>query len=78
MSDDPLAAVAVAATVATVRVDTEGGMLARARRVVLPASLLLNCENLPLSLSGTLLDPIKLMDSPCWTNGGRLLTSFVF
>lgn len=45
MSDETLAAVAVAATVATVRVDTEGGTLARARRVVLPASLLLNCEN---------------------------------
>lgn len=41
MSDD-LSAVDVAATVVTVRVDTEGGMLARARRVVLPASLLLN------------------------------------
>lgn len=46
MSDD-LSAVDVAATVVTVRVDTEGGMLARARRVVLPASLLLNCENIP-------------------------------
>lgn len=49
MSDD-LSAVDVAATVVTVRVDTEGEMLARvARRVVLPASLLLNCENFSFS-----------------------------
>lgn len=44
MSDD-LSAVDVVVTVVTVRVDTEGGMLARARRVVLPASMLLNCEH---------------------------------
>lgn len=44
MSDD-LSAVDVAATVVTVRVDTEEGMLVRARRVVLPASLLLNCKH---------------------------------
>lgn len=60
MSDD-LSAVDVAATVVTVRVDTEGGMLARARRVVLPASLLLNCENSPplssLEMNGFLLRP---------------------
>lgn len=46
MSDD-LSAVDVAATVVTVRVDTEEGMLVRARRVVLPASLLLNCKHSP-------------------------------
>lgn len=50
MSDD-LSAVDVAATVATVRVDTEEGMLVRARRVVLPASLLLNCKHSPFYLS---------------------------
>lgn len=44
MSDD-LSAVDVAATVVTVRVDTEEGMLVRAKRVVLPASLLLNCKH---------------------------------
>lgn len=42
MRDGPLA-VAVA-TVVTARVDTEEGTLARARRVVLLASLLLNCR----------------------------------
>lgn len=49
MSDD-LSAVDVAATVVTVRVDTEEGMLVRARRVVLPASLLLNCKHSPFYL----------------------------
>lgn len=43
-ASDDLSAAAVAATVVTVRVDTEGGMLARARRAVPLASLLLSCE----------------------------------
>lgn len=48
-ASDDLSAVDVAATVATVREDTDGGMLARARRavLVLPASMLLNCEKFP-------------------------------
>jgi hypothetical protein len=49
VSDD-LSAVDVAATVVTVRVDTEEGMLVRAKRVVLPASLLLSCKHSPFFL----------------------------
>lgn len=56
MSDD-LSAVDVAATVVTVRVDTEEGMLERARRVVLPASLLLNCKH---SLFFQMMDLLRL------------------
>lgn len=54
MSGD-LSAVDVAATVVTVRVDTEEGMLVRAKRVVLPASLLLNCKHslFPFSEDGS-------------------------
>jgi hypothetical protein len=43
-ASDDLSAVAVVVTEVTVRVDTDEGMLARARRVVLLASLLLSCE----------------------------------
>jgi len=44
VSDDlsDVGAAATVVTVVTVRVDTEGGMPARARRAVLPASSLLN------------------------------------
>lgn len=47
MSDDH-SAVDVVASVVTVRVDTDDVMLVRARRVVLRASMLLNCEKIPL------------------------------
>jgi hypothetical protein len=43
-ASDDLSAAAVVVTEVTVRVDTDEGMLARARRVVLPASSLLSCE----------------------------------
>jgi hypothetical protein len=41
-ASDDLSAAAVVVTEVTVRVDTDEGMLARARRVVLPASSLLS------------------------------------
>lgn len=43
-ASDDRSAVAVAATVATVRVDTDDVMLARARKVVLLVNSLLSCE----------------------------------
>lgn len=80
MSDD-LSAVDVAATVVTVRVDTEGGMLARARRVVLPASLLLNCENIPPFLFGDDMNGFLLLRPPEFIIGsmvGDILLTFSF
>jgi hypothetical protein len=57
-ASDDLSAVAVVVTEVTVRVDTDEGMLARARRVVLLASLLLSSV-VDLAVAVALLPPLK-------------------